>query len=312
VGVIAITNPGTSTQVGSSISVDVTVKNFGLNAQTSIPVHYKVGSTIENATINITGAGLLPDSITTYSFTTPFTSPSSDYKLCAYTTLSGDLYPQNDSTCKQLTVTAPPVDIEMVSLVVTPSWHDTTKMTFNTAVSVTMVSHGLNPITSIPIEYRTNTTLIASETWTGSANQGDTIHFTLATTYKGQLGVYAVCAKALAVGDAVPTNNEYCRNYLGINNIGLNETTGLTFSVEQNQPNPAHGIVHIDYVLPKAGKLHFELRNVLGQVVRSEELKMPVGANSYEIDANQLSGGVYYYTFEFDGTRITKKMIVNN
>jgi len=310
-GVVAITNPGTSTQVGSSVNVDVKVKNFGWDTLTSIPVHYKVGSTVENATITISG-GLLPDSVYSYSFTTPFTSPSADYKLCAYTTLSGDLYPQNDTACKQLTVTAPPVDIEMVSLEVSPSWHDTTKMTFNTALQVTMVSHGTNPVTSIPVEYRINSNVIASETWTGTANQGDTIHFSLTTTYKGQLGVYAVCAKAKATGDAVSTNDEYCRNYLGINNIGFDENSGLAFSVEQNQPNPAHGIVHINYVLPKAGKLHFELRNVLGQVVKSEELEMPVGANTYEIDANQLSGGVYYYTFEFEGTRITKKMVVNN
>jgi hypothetical protein len=311
-GVVSIISPANSTQVGASINVNVEVKNFGYNALTSIPVNYKVGTTVQTATISIPGAGLQPDSTVSYTFSVPYNSPASDYDFVAYTTLSGDLYPQNDSLHKWITVTAPPVDIEVIDIAASPAWHDTTKMTFSTSVTLTMVSHGTNAITSIPVEYKLNANSIAQETWSGNANQGDTITYTFTQTYKGQLGVYSLCGYAHAVNDANAANDSHCRNYIGINNVGMDETTGLTFSVDQNQPNPAHGIVRINYVLPKAGKLHYELRNVLGQVVSSEELDMPAGANVLELDANKLSGGVYYYTFEFDGVRITKKMVVNN
>jgi hypothetical protein len=312
VGVIAITNPSVSTQVGSSANVDVVVKNFGTLAQTSIPVHYSVGGTTESATLSISGAGLLPDSTTTYSFTVPYTSPANDYKLCAYTTLSGDIYKQNDTTCKIVSVTAPAIDIEMYSVEVSPSWHDTTKISFDAIVTIKMVNQGLNTVTSIPVIYKVNSNVQGNETWSGSANYGDTITYSFTTTYKGVLGVYQLCAEANLTGDAVAGNNSTCKNYLGIPDVGIDGANGVLFSVDQNRPNPAKGIVRINYVLPKAGVVRFELRNALGQAVITEEYDKQAGNNMFEIDANKLSSGVYYYTVEFDKQRITKKMVVNN
>jgi len=312
VGVVAITNPSVSTQVGSSANVDVVVKNFGTLAQTSIPVHYSVGGTTESATLSISGAGLLPDSTTTYSFTVPYTSPANDYKLCAYTTLSGDIYKQNDTTCKIVNVTAPAIDIEMYSVEVSPSWHDTTKISFDAIVTIKMVNQGLNTVTSIPVIYKVNSNVQGNETWSGSANYGDTITYSFTTTYKGVLGVYQLCAEANLTGDVVAGNNSTCKNYLGIPDVGIDGANGSLFSVDQNRPNPAKGIVRINYVLPKAGVVRFELRNALGQAVITEEYDKQAGNNMFEIDANKLSSGVYYYTVEFDKQRITKKMVVNN
>ena len=312
VGVIAITSPSTGTQVGSSVSVDITVENFGTVAQTTIPVHYTVGGTTESAIITLTGSGLIPGATATYSFTASYTSPSSDYKLCAYTTLSGDIYKQNDTVCKIVNVTAPPIDIEMVGVEVTPSWDDTTKISFNSVVVIKMVNQGTSVVTSVPVTYKTNATVVGNETWTGNANYGDTMTYTFTTTYKGVLGVYQLCAKSHLTGDAVAINDEFCRNYIGIPDVGIDGASGLVFSVEQNRPNPAKGIVRINYVLPKAGMVQFELRNALGQIISSEEYDNQVGDNMLEVDVTVLSSGIYYYTVEFDKQRITKKMVVNN
>ena len=83
------------------------------------------------------------------------------------------------------------------------------------------------------------------------------------------------------------------------------------FSVNQNEPNPAHANTRISYVIPQNGKVKFELRNTLGQLLMSNEYNRQIGNNIIEIDADKLSDGIYYYTIEFNNERITRKMIVN-
>ncbi|RUA30812.1 MAG: hypothetical protein DSY76_02070, partial [Bacteroidetes bacterium] len=310
-GVVAINSPAGSVPVGSSVTVAVDVKNFGTDTLISIPVSYTVGSVTQTATFTIPAPGLLPDSVKTYTFATGFTAPNADFNICAKTDMN-DLYPQNDETCKQVQITMAPIDVKTIGLSVDPSWNDTTKITFDNTVKVQVVNYGTTTLTSINLEYSVGSSVKGTGTWTGSLVSLDTLVYTFADTYKSPIGYYQVCAKATVTGDADNTNDEFCKNYLGLNNVGLAENGADVFSVEQNQPNPAHGKVTIDFTIPQSGKVHFELRNALGQVIITEELDRQVGQNQIEIDATDLASGVYYYTVEFDKQRITKKMLVNN
>ncbi len=310
-GVVAISSPAASVAVGSNVTVAIDVKNFGTDTLMSIPVSYTIGGTTENATFTVPAPGLLPDSVKTYTFATGFTAPNIDFSICAKTEMN-DAYPQNDETCKQVQVTMAPIDVKAVGLMVDPAWHDTTKITFDNTVEVQVVNNGTTTLTSIALEYRVGSTVKSTGTWTGSLASLDTLTYTFVDTYKSPLGYYQVCAKATVTGDADNTNDEFCKNYFGINNIGIEENVGDVFSVEQNQPNPAHGKVLIDFTIPQSGKVHFELRNALGQIIVTEELDRQVGQNQIEVDAAGLASGVYYYTVEFDKHRITKKMLVNN
>ena len=311
-GVIAINSPAASVPVGSAVTVEVSVQNFGTDTLMSIPVSYTIGGTTETATFTVPTPGLLPDSVKTYSFVTGFTAPNIDFSICAKTSLVGDLYPQNDETCKQVQVTMAPIDAKMIGLAVSPIWHDTTKVTFDDTVTIQLINNGTTTLTSIDLEYKVGAAVKGTGTWTGSLASTDTLTYTFTQTYTSLIGYYQVCAKATVTGDADNTNDEFCSNFFGILDVGMDENNGDVFSVEQNQPNPAHGKVLVDFNIPQSGKVHFELRNALGQVIVTEELDRTVGKNQFEIDATSLASGVYYYTVEFDKQRITKKMIVNN
>jgi hypothetical protein len=311
-GVVSIDAPASGTTVGSmGNTVTVTVKNFGTNTLGNIPIHYTINGTGSvNESVTVTG-GLLPDSTTSFTFATTFQGPASDYNLCAFTSQAGDIYTSNDSACTSLLATTPPFDAEAAFISVSPSWHDTTKMTYNTVVTLRIKNNGSNAISSVPVQFLIGTTPIASETFTGTINPGDSADYTFTTTYHSPNGNYLLCGKTLLANDADNSNDQICTALLGINDVGIDQANGDIFSVEQNQPNPAFGEVRIDYFVPKAGKVRFELLNVLGQTVQSQEYDVSAGNQMIQLDANKLAEGVYYYTVEFDNQRITRKMVVN-
>ncbi len=311
-GVVSIDAPASGTIVGSmGNTVTVTVKNFGTNTLGNIPIHYTInGAGTVNEAVTVTG-GLLPDSTTSFTFTTTFQGPTSDYNICAFTTQAGDVYTSNDSACTSLLATTPPYDAEAAFISVSPSWNDTTKMTYNTVVTLRIKNNGSTAFSNVPVQFLVGTTPIASETFTGTINPGDSADYTFTTTYHSPNGNYLLCGKTILANDANNSNDQTCKALLGINDVGIDKANGDIFSVEQNQPNPAFGDVRIDYFVPKAGKVRFELLNVLGQTIKIEEYNVSAGNQMIQLDANKLAEGVYYYTVEFDDHRITHKMVVN-
>jgi len=311
-GVVGIISPTDSTTTGSPVNVTIRVKNFGTTALSTIPVVYTVGTTVETATINVSAPGLLPDSTMDYTFANSYTGPTNDYNLCAETNIAGDPYQQNDQYCTSLIASKAPIDVNVYGLSVSPSWGDTTKITYTDTLTMHLENKGTSAITAMVLEYKVGGVVKQSVNWTGNLASGDTLHYTFSQTFTSPINWYQVSAKATLSGDADQNNNEFSHNYYGMNDLGFGENSGDLFSVEQNQPNPAKGKVVVNYNLPKSGKLYFELRNALGQVIKIEEYERTAGKNQIEIDASQLSSGVYYYTLEFDQQRITKKMVVNN
>jgi hypothetical protein len=98
VGVISYTLPGASSPAGGCADVVVTVQNFGANTQTSFPVSYTINGGAP-VTANYTG-NLTPGA--TASVTLPcFTVPTGGFNICAYTGLSTDGDPNNDTLCIQ-------------------------------------------------------------------------------------------------------------------------------------------------------------------------------------------------------------------
>ncbi len=312
VGVTAITVPGTDAQMGSAATVTIDVSNFGLNTQYAIPVRYSVnGAAPIQATFNIAG-GLAGNATASYTFTPTFTVPTSGFNLCAYTTLISDVATQNDTTCKAISVTPGAIDAGVVKLWVTPSWHDTTKISKDDTVHIQIVNFGLNTLTSIPVNYRINGNVISNETWTGSLAKDDTATYNFVLTHHCPIGSYLIDASTLIVDDVNSANNLKYRTYIGIfDEGGIGNGDGLVFAVDQNEPNPANDFINIRYFLPSNGELKVEVRNTIGQIVFSETKDDRQGTNALRINATHFTNGVYYYTFEFDGQRITRKLVVN-
>ncbi len=97
---LTILQPGSQTVGGFNVQVIVKVKNFGTTTITSMDIAYQVGV---SSPVSVPWTGtLLPDSTLDYTFTTTYVSPDSLYDLCAYTVVTGDIYPSNDGTCKSV------------------------------------------------------------------------------------------------------------------------------------------------------------------------------------------------------------------
>lgn len=82
-------------------------------------------------------------------------------------------------------------------------------------------------------------------------------------------------------------------------------------SMIQLFPNPTQGLLQID--MPKSEGCVMQLRNTIGQIVYSEQLgkqNQVSGRNRYTFDLSTVAKGVYTVTFDFGGTQVHKKLVI--
>ena len=81
-------------------------------------------------------------------------------------------------------------------------------------------------------------------------------------------------------------------------------TNGLKLG--QNYPNPAKGItnIEVEFDAPSAS---LKLYNVLGKLIIQESLNH---SGTYSLDVTNLPEGVYFYTLEAGGEKLTKRLTV--
>ena len=94
--------------------------------------------------------------------------------------------------------------------------------------------------------------------------------------------------------------------------VGLDElalTNGIL--LEQNVPNPASDVTRINYNLTWAKDVKLEIHDMSGRLIQSfDEGTVAPGNHSVDINLNNYSNGVYYYTLTADDISTTKKMVV--
>ena len=303
-GVLSIINPLDSTIAGSNINVQITIQNFGTDTLYSIPVSFQLNTQTQISEI-WTGT-LLPDSSTNYTFTTSYNALDSAYTLCSWTSLTNDIYSVNDSSCKNVGVIPAPNDVGIIEIVNPDSG---IYLGSNVPVTAKIQNFGTNTVTSIPVEYNINGMNLIQETWTGTILPDSTKDYTFNTTYMSPIGNHILCVRTNVVGDSDSTNDKSCKNISII--FGINENGIDNFKLLQNVPNPTKGITNIVYIIPNSGKIKFELINLLGEIVYSQENKANTGKNQIELNVRYLPSGMYYYSLKYKGKTLSKKMIIN-
>ncbi len=307
-GVVSIISPSDSVAKGSSYNVKVAVKNFGTQNIFSTTVKYNTGSsTITEVFTPI--VPIAPNQVDTFTFNQPFVGPTANFTLCSWTALAADAYYFNDSTCKQITATNAPWDVA-IGQIITPG--DTTKASHNTVVSAYLKNLGTNTITSIPLKFMVNNIVWAQETANISIAPEDSVPYSFTTTYSNVLGNYSLCIIADLSNDGDTTNDFRCRQVFGKNDVGMENFVESNFLLKQNIPNPAKANTRFEFETPVGGKLNFNIVNTLGQQVISKEISAIQGLNSIDIDLSWLSQGIYYYSIEMEGHKLTRKLIVSD
>ena len=79
----------------------------------------------------------------------------------------------------------------------------------------------------------------------------------------------------------------------------------------QNYPNPTNGLTNVVYELPSSANVTFQVMDITGKVVVSSyEGTQPAGKHMIELNTNDLRAGVYFYSIQVNGSKLTKKMTV--
>ncbi len=305
-GVIAIATPGNLSLVGDTVYPKVTIKNFGTAPLTSVPVKYQVsGQGVVAANWN---GNLLPGSTVDFTFPTKFVVNTTNYSICAFTAVTGDIYTQNDTTCKAVTVNPALFDVA-VTEIITPG--DTAVSGTTAFVKVRIKNFGSTALTSIPVVFQRGSGTPVAETWTGAAlNTGDEVVYTFTSTFTVAMGSqFSLCAYTNLTNDAYPQNNKICKSVI-IGSVGIDDKDADKFWMTQNMPNPTNAITNIEFGLPTNGEVIFNLVNMIGQHVYTETTRKDAGRHQIQLNVTDFPNGVYYYAIEFKGKRLVKKMLI--
>jgi hypothetical protein len=97
------------------------------------------------------------------------------------------------------------------------------------------------------------------------------------------------------------------------NTVGVADGAKVTakFTVNQNFPNPFNGSTIIPVSFKSSSDATVSVQNIMGQSVYTETFKnVGIGYSELEINPASLRAGVYFYTVEAQGYKVTNKMIV--
>lgn len=93
--------------------------------------------------------------------------------------------------------------------------------------------------------------------------------------------------------------------------VSIDELSSDNVSLGQNIPNPASTVTSIPFNMEASGSVKLSVVNLLGEVLINEQVQGKRGDNSVKIDVAQLDNGIYLYTIETKGKKLTKRLIIN-
>ncbi len=92
---------------------------------------------------------------------------------------------------------------------------------------------------------------------------------------------------------------------------GAPTVTANGLSVNQNFPNPFNKNTEISYSLTKSSDVTFSVYDMTGRVlVNNVYTNSGAGEHVINLSANSFSPGVYFYSFNVNGSVVTKKMVI--
>jgi hypothetical protein len=303
-GVVAIIKPQATQNTGNQVSPKVTLKNFGVNPLTSIPVKYSVNG---NMPVTETWTGnLAPGATVDFQLAGLFTVHTQNIAFCAYTAVIGDIYTGNDSLCMTVNVQPAQNDAGISQII----GLDQAAQFTSVPVKAVIKNYGSAPLTSVPVKYQRGSAAIVSETWTGAAlSYGDSVVYTFTQQLQVPAGSsFNLCVWTNLVNEQYAQNDKVCKNVQIV--VGVGETENSLFTLGQNIPNPSKGNTLIPFELKESGKVQFRLINQLGQQLFESENYFDLGKQQIDLNTENYPAGIYFYSIEFKGKRLLNKMIV--
>ncbi|HTF03747.1 MAG TPA: T9SS type A sorting domain-containing protein [Bacteroidia bacterium] len=96
-----------------------------------------------------------------------------------------------------------------------------------------------------------------------------------------------------------------------VDGVGINEEGNTGIALEQNVPNPSNGTTMIRYNIANSADVSLEVYDVTGKLVETVDQGQQVaGQHQVDLNTSAYAPGVYFYTLNVDGVKVTRKMIV--
>jgi type IX secretion system substrate protein/CARDB protein len=224
VGPLTILTPESSAYLTSSETVEVEVKNFGLEAQANFDVGLIIDDVfIESKNISST---LQPDSVVNIVFDTPIDmSVIGDYNFKIYTNLVDDQNILND-TLRKVISQLTRYDVAITSFLnIDDAICDTTR-----EVGIVLSNIGAETITTANIDWSFNAGPIQTINWTGSLAMGasDTLYVTLEPLVNGTNNISATSSIPNGIADEDMSNDNRVRDFNAVTDGGFVQLLILT------------------------------------------------------------------------------------
>ncbi len=299
--------------IGSEVFQEVNISNSGNMDMTDILLTlniYDVSGVIVQ-TYNDTINGDFPvGQELTYTFTKAYIVPEDEtYNV---EVIVSPLCDNNFKYVNYVTECVDLTDIELVSFVVPEDNADCSNVGDKQNVTVKISNKNPNVdmsgITIHAIISSNGNQINAWRTTIDEISAGTSIDFTFAQSFTiPEENDYTIDVYIDKVDDA---NNNDTLSITKCINLGISETDINTIGMSQNIPNPANEMAIVNYTIPSQGKVVFTIASITGQILHTQEVESEAGVNSIEFNTANLAAGIYFYTMDFNGQRLTKKMTI--
>ncbi len=306
-------------QIGDSVYVSFKIVNIGNLPVDEIPLSLQINGV--NKLNDTLYKRLDPGDYINYSFTKPYVVPEvSDVQPYYYVKIKTDM-PCDALTSNNIKEILACVDVvKVVDIKVSKINHpvenpcDTGLRPVN--VSVTLSNEGNVDIEKTVLHVEVDSSgqphASFSETTNGISAKSTITHiFTQSYLVPNQSGNYKLKVYVENVSDDNnPDNDSLEINPCAIKEVGVADYEASKWSMGQNIPNPAKGSVDIPFSIPQAGNLQFTIRSISGQILYTRNIQGVEGINMFTCDITAFADGIYYYSMEYQGQRMTKKITI--
>jgi hypothetical protein len=187
---------------------------------------------------------------------------------------------------------------------------------FDVFVKVQMYNNGSADLTNVQVNARIDSANmpVATVSDVFATVPMGTQEYTFTTPYQvpNLDGPYTLTVYIEKVhGEMDVTNDTISMEACAIKNtIGISMRESFNWSVGQNVPNPTQTRTNIPYYIPEPGQISLKIISISGQELLIETIEALAGHHQIELNIEQLSDGIYYYSIDYQGQRFVKKMTV--
>ncbi len=315
-----ISSSGSPSKADIDLRQDVTIKNTGNMPLPQLDLILSVDAPDISPAYHFTTAAslystIVPGDSVTITFNNPYKTPwSPEYQVYALAYLHCD----SAMISKEAAITEY-VNVDNLALISIdkPSgqW-DTAGKSVNIAVTLQNKSDA-TPFTNVKIQARVedskgNNVASLSETIFGTIDPLQPKYHTFSTSYvvpNDSVYYITVFIEKQAKDDYQQDDTIQTKRTTDYN-VGIKSTDPMLISMNQNVPNPADNNTSITYSIPANGEVIFSISSVNGQVLYNKSVKSELGIQTIDINVSHLAAGIYFYSMEFNGQKITKRMSI--